>query len=475
MADLPSGIGLPLTITVSAPLSALPYAILPDMARVLAYRLATDRDLYATLGEWVKPDAVPDAEAQLVIAAVRAVGEDWGHGPGAILPVLQRLNRWVDQGTHTRTQALNAAGMLDQLEIQDGEGKVPSAADVAAELVPLLKTRARRDVLLEGAKLAIAQVDLSSIVPRIESIEAMGVTSTDIGDGEEGLFDVGATLASYSSTGIPEADAVTGGGYLRGTVSLIAADTGGAKSMMAVQAFAATVLSGGDALFATIENPLAEVKARFLAYVTGVPTNTIRSGSGLAMAQRIFQGIPRGGYRFQEWEDGGVSAADLQKWLRLYEAKTKRKVHTLVVDGVYHMIPTPGRSAYAQENSYNMGGRVMQGLVNLAKSDDVAIVATSHVKRSDMRPIKAPDGTLIPSKNDLADSQHRARKASLVLTMAIRKDDVTGIKYSYFAVAKARYNGDLDVIGPLETDLACARVAQPLMATSLAPQELPWG
>lgn len=477
------------------PIGVTPYPFTGDFTQALAYRLATSRDAWALLGQWVDAALMPDPTAALVVEAARALAAERGVGPCSMTLVLQRIQRWVDAGTHRRSDLAAAAGLAMRAEeAEDAGAPWPSVADIAAEAVPLLQARHRRRVVAEAAQDAVAGNGLAAAAEKMLAVERIGVSTLDLGEG----FDVLAAPPESQPAsaqriripmGIPEVDYLLGGGPWRGTVMLIGGSTGGAKSMTLIAVSAATMLHGPDetVLYGSMELQTPDINTRLRAHITGVPLGALETPEGRGLAAR-FLGAMRGrvgDWRVRKFADGEVTVADFEAWIDDYERTTRRKVTRLIVDGVDHVAPPPQKMKQ-RDGSYEAGRLVMRGLEALAQNRGISVVAASHVQRGLPNAVQHADGTRLPSKDCLADSKHRQNAADFVVGITVRSDTADArVKWTYVHMAKVRgAPGSDTILGPFRADLAHARIVEITGSTGstvlvngvpVDPASPPWG
>lgn len=463
--------GVPGGTPAGLPIGVTPYPFTAPFAQAIAYRLATSREAWATLGQWVDAALLPDPSAALIVEATRAIASERGMGPCSMTLVLQRINRWVDAGTHRRSDlAACAALALRADEDEEAGAPWPTVADVLAEAVPLLQARHRRRVVAEASMDAAAGNGLAAAAEKMLAVERIGVSTSDLGEG----FDVLAAAPEAQSPrhsrvripmGLPEVDYLLGGGPWRGTVMLVAGSTGGAKSMTLIAVAAATMLHGPDesVLYATMELQPPDINTRLRAHITGVPLGALETHEGRGIAARFLAAMRGrvGDWRVKKFPDGEVTVADLEAWVDDYERTTRRKVTRLIVDGVDHVAPPPQKMKQ-RDGSYEAGRLVMRGLEALAQDRGISVIASSHVQRGLPNAVQHPDGTRLPSKDCLADSKHRQNAADFVVGITVRADAADArVKWTYVHMAKVRGAAGSDtILGPFRADLPHARIVE---------------
>jgi len=452
-----------------APPPSPPYPLTPDVAAFIGFYAATSRDFYARLGGALEATSIAYPDVRLLLLASQEIAREAGHGPGSAALVLQRIRRWQDQGTHTADELVAAATLLDTVadRIDDGTGVV-APEGIVRELVPLLQERARRAALMEGHLLLAAGSGAAlhaAVASRLAAAESIGDDEDDIGDGWD---DAETSIASiqglpHCRLGVEELDALLLGGPHEGSYTIWAAGTGGSKTTSIVHAACTGLLQGHNVLIATCETPKWEVWCRVLSNLSGIPLDAVRTGETAAM--KVVRALKErgafGNIRLKEFEDGVVTVESLRRWRDSVQQKLGMRFGWVGVDGI-DQLTAPGWKQ--SDGTYELGKVVGKALDTWAKDtkDPLYLHATSHVKRGVTYTQKAADGTRVPGKDDLADSQHRARKAHYLITNTAVTNPETLETSGYFHIAKSRFSRADIVVGPLPMDLGCARIVRPV-------------
>lgn len=453
-----------------APPGAPPYPLTPAFLGAMVVYLCRSRSFWARVGAWVDPGAIPNEGAKLLIVAARSIADSTGHGPEGTAHVLQRIRGWVDAGTHTAEDYRGAAAALDAIDAAGDRGELPSEDAVLGELVPELKRRAARDVLVEANLLAASgQTDaLVGVGARLDASAGIGVAVDDLGDGFD---DAEAALESvrhrpHCPVGVDEADALLNGGPHLGSFSLWGAGTGGSKSTSMVHVACTGALVGENALIISTEMETPEYWARIYANLSGVPVHSVRSDSTLARSLVARMRSRLGDIRVVRVPDGETTVADVANLLRRTEARFGKRYNIVAIDGIDGITdrrwrPTDGTNRLGQLVCVDLDA-FCKGEFGTGDRHPLYLHVTAQLQRGKKWTESAADGTPVPGKDDIAESHYRAKKAHYVFTNTAKKDPDTGLVSLYFHVAKSRFSGSGIVYGPLESDLGTGRLVMPV-------------
>lgn len=459
--------------------AAPPYPLTPAFLAATVIYLCRSRGFYARVGAWVDPGAIPNAGARLLVLAARAIADETGHGPEGTVHVVQRLRGWVDAGTHTREDFAAAAAALEAIDDAADRGELPSEEAVLQELVPELKRRASRDVLVEANLLAASgrTEELATVGARLDASAGIGVAVDDLGDG---LDDAEAALASvrgrpHCPVGVDEVDALLNGGPHLGSFSLWGAGTGGSKSTSMVHGACTAALNGENAIIFATEMETPEYWARILANLSGIPVNAVRANDAPARAIVARMRPMMGDIRVVRVPDGETTVADVHGILTRTEHRFGKRYNYVAIDAFDGLTSRRWKPAEGTNRLGQIIGIELDALCtgNFGRGGHpLYLHVTSQLQRGKKWTVAAADGTPVPGKDDFADSQWRARKAHYVFTNTATRDADTGEERMYVHLAKSRFSASAIVFGPLLSDLGTGRLVMP---TAPAPAgELPF-
>lgn len=452
-----------------------PYPLTPAFAFFVALRLARSALVWGRIGEYVQPACLGAPVSVLLATAAADVARTLGRAPASDLLVYQRLRTYVDNGTHTMEEVvavLESVEEYDQLA-QDAAARGNSPPDdeaVIRELLPILRQRAQRQAFVEGGQLLAAGnlEALEGIAERIVAANRLGAAAES--DDDDGWDTARATIVAVQGlprcpVGVDELDVVLGGGPHLGSYTTWAAATGGAKSTAICHVIATALMQGQNALLALLELPRWEGWAKVIANLTGIPLDAIREDAdgGWITLDRMKGRL--GDLRIKTFPEGQTTTADIARWRQRAQQKYGLRYAVVGVDGVDHLTSTAhdpraggydlGRHVCAELDQFALGGP--------SQDDPIWLHVTSHIQRGKKFTVTAADGTLLPGKDDLADSKHRANKTHILVTNVVRRDPATGAESIYFNLGKSRFTRSDIILGPLPCDMATARLVLPLI------------
>lgn len=456
-----------------------PYPITKHFAFYLALRLCESRALWARIGEYLQPEALPCPVARMVATHAAELARELGHGPASRLLTLQRIRRSVDDGARTESEVSDLIAMMADFDAlciaAEARGESPPSDDaIAAEVLPFLKARTQRQALVEGGQLLAAgnTAALAEIGQRLLDAERVGQLAVD---DDDGWGEARATIESVQglprcSVGVEELDAILRGGPHLGSYTTWAAGTGGSKSTAVCHALATALLRRKNCLFVTLEMPKWEAWAKVIANLTGVPLDAVRENAEGGWAALAGLQSKLGDIRIGRFPDG-ASVADIAAWRQRKQQQHGMAYDVVAVDGVDHL---SDRTHNGRDGTYELGRKVCTALDLFATGgaqgeDPIWLHVTSHLQRGKTYSEKAADGTRVPGKDDLADSKHRANKTHYLITNTVQRDE-SGAEAIYFNLAKSRFSRSNIVIGPLPCDMATARLVMPYLPPPVVDQ-----
>ncbi len=412
-----------------------------EMGAVVA--LCRSAGLYARIGASVDPASLGSPVATLAMKAAQEFAREIGKGPASLLVVLQRLNRWRDDGKLSQAKIEEVADAFDAAE----DAGVPSDDAVVAELAPILQRRARQ-AALRGAMEDFAKGgDMAKTEAALAKARSIGRVA-DV----DGSILSGASFESIDAlrlmdrmpTGITELDLLLDGGYPRG-LSIFVGDSGAGKSMCLAHSAAEGIYNQMHVGMVTLELPEEVQLARIIANLTGTPINDLLNGRQQRAKARLEQMIPAlGMLTVRYFAPRATTVDDLFRWIEQREQKVGRRMDLLVVDYMDKL------STGADESDYKAQGNIADALRDYALSRQMFCLSASQAKRASGKGGKTAGLDL----HDVADSMGKVRVADIVIP--IRKDEENHTVD--FFLGKNRLGESRRGTGPLPQDQACGRV-----------------
>jgi KaiC/GvpD/RAD55 family RecA-like ATPase len=412
-----------------------------EMGAVVA--LCRSTGLYARIGASVDPACLGSPVATLAMKAAKEFATEVGKGPGSLLVVLQRLNRWRDDGKLAQAKIEEVADAFDAAE----DAGVPSDDAVVTELAPILQRRARQ-AALRGAMEDFAKGgDMAKTEAALAKARSIGrvadVDGSILGSASFESIDA-LRLMDRMPTGITELDLLLDGGYPRG-LSIFVGDSGAGKSMCLAHSAAEGIYNQMHVGMVTLELPEEVQLARIIANLTGTPINDLLNGRQQRAKDRLAQMIPAlGMLTVRYFAPRATKVDDLFRWIEQREHKVGRRMDLLVVDYMDKL------STGTDESDYKAQGNIADALRDYAISRQMFCLSASQAKRASGKGGKTAGLDL----HDVADSMGKVRVADIVIP--IRKDEEN--QTVDFFLGKNRLGESRRGTGPLPQDQACGRV-----------------
>lgn len=400
--------------------------------------------LFAKLGSAMDPAALSSPVATLALKAAQEFAREVGKGPGNLLVVLQRLNRWRDDGKLTQAKVVEVADAFDAAE----DAGVPSDDAVVAELSPILQRRARQ-AALRGAMEEFARGgDLEKTEKALAKARSIGrVADMDgsiLGGASFDAIDA-LRLMDRMPSGIVELDLLLDGGYPRG-LSLFIGDSGAGKSMALAHSAAEGIYHQMHVGVVTLELPEEVQLARVIANLTGTPINDLLNGRQQRARDRLTQMLPSlGMLTVRYFAPRATKVDDIFRWVEQREQKVGRKMDMLVVDYIDKL------AGDKEESTYKAQGDIADALRDFALGKGLFCLTASQAKRPGGRGGGKATGL---DMGDVADSMGKVRVADIVLP--IRKDEEN--QTVDFFLGKNRLGEGRRGTGPLPQDQSCGRI-----------------
>jgi len=201
------------------------YDLDPSFERQLVVVIATRPKSMGRVGVHLDPDGLRGATCKLVLKAAQAIFRDAGAGPSAPQTVMQRLRRWMGEGTVTLEEIGQAMDLFVEVP-----RPLPTDDEVLAEVGPLLQ----RKMQYEAVNIALDDLANRRNFDRVQTMlsKAARVGAQDVSlGGRVGSDSLDRIAAAASSSrcafGVRDLDVQLGGGL---RVGCAMAFCGGPKS-----------------------------------------------------------------------------------------------------------------------------------------------------------------------------------------------------------------------------------------------------
>lgn len=427
-----------------------PYNFAKSFELALTYLICTDPEFFSKVGHAIDPDLLATPEGKLGVGFAQDHARDRGQGPSNLRTVIQRGSLNVREGKLTEEK-------LEKfyLEMEKVDRVGVDEEEILTELLPLLKRRGRREIMLRGLERVGKGQDLIDISKQIEMVELMGVISSMATSLKLDVHSLSKLKdLCYSerlNTGIPELDSVLDGGPPIGTLSYVLGGTGEGKSIFLNHVAMHALKTGLNVAWATLELASEYVISRMFAALTGIPEVVVRDADS-ATAEKILRqtaSMNLGSIDVEYFDSESTTVNTIKEWVEKCEEKNKSSVDVVVID--YDDLLISHRPV---RNDYEKGIQVSRSLHKWAAKSKKWIWTGSQSVRK--KQFGKSDG--MKDVNDTAGSMGRPREADLMITLNQKIDDLSGYREMIYGIAKFRMGRAGAKIGPLPTDFEHSRM-----------------
>lgn len=219
------------------------------------------------------------------------------------------------------------------------------------------------------------------------------------------------------STGLPDLDALLGGGPAPGQTFVLGARPSVGKTMLGMNMVRAACEAGEEAVVFSLEMTRHELTQRFLAMVSGVPLQKIRSGSQHGeLGEGAWGKVAKATSEMAEWaltidDDASMTVADMRSRLRKVTRKGRR-VGLIAIDYVQLVRPTDPRIPRQEQ----VAG-VSSAVKALSKDFGCPVLLLAQLSRATEQ-----RRTAMPMLSDLRESGALENDADIVVLMHLEKE-----------------------------------------------------
>ena len=410
------------------------YGLDPVFEKSVAVLCASSPKFFGSVGHAIDPDALNSEVGRLIVKTAATIFKESGRGPAHPSILMQRLRRLSMEGSVTVKQINSVLDLLIETD-------VVAEADVVAEFAPVLRRRMHADVVRSSIDEYSKRTDFENVVAKIDKARRVGVQDASLGLrlGNDSFSEIDRIRRIHKlPLGIPELDAILGGGVPRGTQTLFIAASGGGKSMALSHAVARNLSYGMFCGYATLELPDTEVVARVKANLTGVPTSVIASGDFTAARAELEKMYPTlGTLLVQRFSPKHTTFADIRAWVKECEEAEGFPMDLLAIDYIDKL---KGRNV--KDNEY-----ITQG----EQAEEFRVFLEDHGKwglTGSQATMKGRDSRKRIGITDVRDSSRKVDVADQVITLTKSPD---GEMVEMF-VGKNRYGISEVSTGPIPHD-----------------------
>lgn len=389
---------------------------------------------WATIGHAIEPAGLEDELHQLIVKAIRAVAKDTGNPPRDMRTLLQRVQRWEDDGNVSHEQVSAVFDFL--LEPQT----LPPMDEIVAEVKPILQRRLQTDAVRAAIAEHAKRGDFASVKKLLHQAESLGSVDHGVGLrlGDAMFPEIEEQhAADRLPLGITELDIGLDGGLPFGCLGVFAAPPGGGKSMFLNHVTATAARKGYFVCVASLEINRSAWLTRLLANLTGEPISKI-AATDFARARRILSKMypVLGTVIVKDFPAKLTSMRDITSWVDECAEDEGHSPHLLVVDYAdkckSHLVDDQRRGEYDAQGTIYETMRLFvfeRQMWGWTASQPRRAAAKEKKRRIEL--------------DDLAESNKKAHVADLLITGNRQEDQLD------YYVAKNRYGKSDFAVGPL--------------------------
>lgn len=422
-----------------------PYPMDLQFERHVVLAMCKSASFYGSFAEHVEDDAFKTQEARWLMVACRSIYKAIGRGPGSAVVVQQRLRRLHDEGKISIDDLVHAIEYL-----VDGQDDTNSVDDevLRSEFRDIVKRRYEGKTIEDGLMKFGQRRDMTEVATRLQAAESIGKVDASLCDSLDTLADDLEVEAKTDrlSLGCLAIDEALGGGAGRGELVFALAPPKTGKSLWLVERAVIAVREGLNVVAPTLELPSSRWRARWLAGLTGTPTNDIvmnpRSTIALERYEELSdhyasKGKCLGRFGCRKFP-GGVTTLDaLFDLVKRQEDQWGEACHVLVADYLDKLRGRDTRMPF-HEQMREVYERTRYWAEDGQRWAFTASQTQGHVQPGEM-----------PKMGDAADSQGKVRvtDAMIGLKKYVDPDHVGKVALKLLAVRNGEETGE---IGPLD-------------------------
>lgn len=431
------------------------YGFDPKVERRLARRLCEAPNMWATLGRYIDPDLLGDRAARTIIKTCGHVAKQTGRGPTSVDAVDAAMTVLQNEAgvlpADERIEALSAVAELEERELAGDRG--PSDEEFLAIVGSVVRDRVVGEAVDALLSARGKGSDLGPHLVKIEQADRVAreeAPAVGVGLWDDAVWDRICALrrSNLLPLGIrPIDDSMDG--TARQQLGCIAADTNVGKSHVILHVAGTWVVAGLRVVYVTTEQSVEENLLRMVSWMTGIPKRRVAARDKEAVARMrqlsTVHGIGAIEFLYLPWRTTVPAMWDAVDYIVQNNPAFGGQLDAVCVDIADRL----GSHNKSDRNGYEIMGTVYECLRDGVVQRDVYGLTGSQLKERDH---KGP-----PRIEDLADSRNKGRSLDWCVTMWEADDDPESRMYH---IAKMREgSGKGDVLGPVPTNLDCARIA----------------
>lgn len=387
------------------------------------HHLTHNKGFATTYGPFMAADMFQTEPGHVLWSAIDSIYKDLDDMPGCPEMIEQRLQTTVNVGKLQQSKAAEAIMYMYSVD------EPREVSYIAPELTALLRGYGNFKLTDEMTKAVVQRKSLAPFAERIQRIEALGqagiVTQDEWRFLDDNLFDwLGdAGKLVRLRTGITELDVYLDGGLPKGTLTTAVGRSGDGKSFLCNQLVDASLESGIDGVYISLENDGPMVWARMLAPFLGVPHSDILRHPEKAkqLYAELARRRPDLGRPLVRKYTAGTAVETIKADFRSFQKKYPEfKPGIIAFDYLLlsAMLNNPGGDAHRK---YIMAGEIAKYLRGWAEEDDLVMVTAAQASKNKSH---GKRGRL--TLDDIADSMNIARDSDIVLSINVDTKQTDG-------------------------------------------------
>ncbi len=421
------------------------YKLDPAFQRAIVAATLRYPKFWPTIGHAIEPEGLDDELLRLIVKALRAIAKDIGGAPIDLRTLVQRVQRWVDDGNVTQEQ------LTDVVDFFLDAPTPPPMAELLAELKPVLRRRMEADAVRAAMAEYTNRGDFAQVQRILQRAQSLGEVeaTTGLRLGESAFAEIEQQRqVDKLGLGIEELDIGLDGGMPRGCLGVYASPPGGGKSMLLNHVTANAARLGYFVCVASLEINRAAWIARLLANLTNEPIAKITSADFSVVRAKLNKLYPvLGTVIVKDFPAKLTSMKDITAWVDECAEEEGYRPHLLVVDYAdkckSHLADDQRRGEYEAQGTIYETLRLYvfeHGMWGWTASQPRRGAAKEKKRRIEL--------------DDMAESNKKAHVADLLITGQKTQE---GDEVDYF-VAKNRYGRSDFAVGPLPHAWECGQM-----------------
>lgn len=424
------------------------YGLHPEFEKVVAQLCCIKQAFWGRIGEHVDPDMLNDRASQLILRACHSVATDHGRPPDTPAVVLQRIQRWHEEGRVSYAdleiaEAIVVEGMANYANLHEDV--------IAGELRPVLQRAAEREAVEYTIDAFGKKKHLGSVATMLDKAYRIGMVDTSVGTSvNANAVDKVVQLKKLTrlGTGIPELDAALNGGLPRSCFGVVLGPQKSGKSMFLNHVAANAMVNGLSVAYASLEISEEHALSRLIANLIDLPSDTIiddlTSGEARTRLRNLEERKMLPFCTVKYFTPDVTTVQDVKDWVHREQDEFKVDIDVVLTD--YVQLIGVGDSRIASHRAMKL---VAQQHRAWAAEEKKWCWTGCQPKGSKDR----GNNTTRIGLDDAADGLYITRTADLGISLNPREE---GILYH---IAGFRHGESYQDVGPFPTNFAYGRMS----------------